>query len=294
MEADEASGTGMKRILAAVDLSPLSRRVADRARRVAEERGAALTLVHVAEPPDVSLPGEMLKRMMLYRHGEAENLLAWINARAACPVELKLVDGRVAPEMVKRSRAADLLVTGTSSLDHLRVGPRTTRLARKAHSPVLCVRRQPRVPYRRAIAAVDLSESSAEAVELALRLSPGRESVTAAVSLPAHAEMALSDAGVRREELDRLRQMRASALRAAAEEFAGRWEGRVSVHVAQGPPAEALAELARTRRADLLAVSNRGMGGSNMVLLGSVAEAALLRAPCDVAVARVPGPFRRP
>lgn len=284
----------MKRVLASVDLSPLSRRVADRARRVAEERGAALDLVHVVEPPDVELPAEMLKRLTLYRHGAAENLLAWINSRAACPVELKVVDGRVAVEVVKRSREVDLLVTGTSSLDHLRVGPRTTRLARKAHSPVLCVRRQPRVPYRRVMAAVDLSEASAAAVELALRFSPEGEKVTAVVSLPSHAEMALSDAGLRQEELDRLRQTRMSMLRAAAEAFAERWEGRVSAHVTHGPPAEAAAELARTRRADLLVVSNRGMGGSNMVLLGSVAEAMLSRTPCDVAVARVPGPFRRP
>ena len=284
----------MKRVLASVDLSPLSRRVADRARRVAEERGAALSLVHVVEPPDVALPAEMLKRLTLYRHGAAENLLAWINSRAACPVELKVVDGRVAVEVVKRSREADLLVTGTSSLDHLRVGPRTTRLARKAHSPVLCVRRQPRVPYRRVMAAVDLSEVSAAAVELALRFSPEGEKVTAVVSLPSHAEMALSDAGLRQEELDRLRQMRMSMLRRAAEAFAERWEGRVSAQVTHGPPAEAAAELARTRRADLLVVSNRGMGGSNMVLLGSVAEAMLSRTPCDVAVARVPGPFRRP
>lgn len=284
----------MKRVLASVDLSPLSRRVADRARRVAEERGASLSLVHVVEPPDVELPAEMLKRLTLYRHGAAENLLAWINSRAACPVELKVVDGRVAVEVVKRSRQADLLVTGTSSLDHLRVGPRTTRLARKAHSPVLCVRRQPRVPYRRVMAAVDLSEASAAAVELALRFSPEREKVTAVVSLPSHAEMALSDAGLRQEELDRLRQMRMSMLRRAAEAFAERWEGRVAAQVTHGPPAEAAAELARTRRADLLVVSNRGMGGSNMVLLGSVAEAMLSRTPCDVAVARVPGPFRRP
>ena len=284
----------MKQVLASVDLSPLSRRVADRARRVAEERGASLTLVHVAEPPDVELPEEMLRRVTLYRHGTAENLLAWINARAACPVELKVVDGRVAVEVVKRSREADLLVTGTSSLDHLRVGPRTTRLARKAHSPLLCVRRQPRVPYRRVMAAVDLSEASAAAVELALRFSTGAEKVAMVVSLPSHAEMALSDAGVRQEELDRLRQMRMSQLREATEAFAERWEGRVSTHVTQGPPAEAVAELARTRRADLLVVSNRGMGGSNMVLLGSVAEAMLSRAPCDVAVTRVPGPVRRP
>ena len=124
----------MNRILAAVDLSPMSRRVADRARILAEGHRTKLRLVHVWEQPDVPLPDDMLERLYLHRQSQAEDLLTWINARARCPVELDVRSGNVGMDLTRMSRRADLLVTGTSSVDQTRVGPLTTRLARKSHS----------------------------------------------------------------------------------------------------------------------------------------------------------------
>ena len=283
----------MDSVLAAFDLSPMGRRVADRARIVAETHKATLTLVHVGEAPDVELPADMLERIRLYRHSKAEDLLAWINSRARCPVTLKVCRGSVGVELARMSKKADLLVTGTSSVDTIRVGPRTTRLARKAHSPLLAVRRQSRAPYRRVIAAVDLSSTSRESVELAIRLAPDGE-VTAVVALPTHAEMLLSDAGVRADALDQLHHQRMALLEEQIDKFVVEWGDRVAARVVDGPPAEVVGEFARRRSADLVVAASRGAGGSNMVLLGSVAEAMLETASCDVAIARAPGPFRRP
>ena len=284
----------MKRVLAAVDLSPLARRVADRARILAEAHGAELRLVHVWELPDFWIPEDMLERVHLYRQSQAENLLAWINARAACPVELDVRPGRVAEELVRVSRGADLLVTGTSSVDLTRVGPRTTRLARKAYTPVLSVRRRYSSAYRRVIAAVDLSDQSATAIDLAVSLSTGSDTVTAVASLPSHAEMILSDAGVAPEQLDTVRRGRLAMLEERLEKFVAGWGGLVATRVLDGPPAEAVAEFARRRNADLVVAASRGAGNSSMVLLGSIAEAMMSTVPCDVAVARVSGRFRRP
>lgn len=284
----------MREIAAAVDLSPIARRVADRARIVAEEREAVLTLVHVREPPDVELPDEMLERVRLYQHGLVEDLLTWINARASCPVEIQIRSGNAAVELVRRSRQTELLVTGTSSVDHTRVGPLTTRLARKAHCPVLSVRRRSRLPYRRVIAAVDLSDPSARAIELAMDMAPCAESITAVASLSPHAEMLLSDAGVNPEQLDALRRDRLAMLGDRLDKFTAGWGDRVVARVLDGPPAESVAELARRRRADLVVAANRGAAGTNMVLLGSTVEAMLSSVPCDVAIARAPGRFRRP
>ena len=284
----------MNRVLAAVDLSPLARRVADRARLLAEAHGAELRLVHVWEPPDVALPDDMLERVYLHRQSQAEDLLAWINSRARCTVELEVRSGRVAEELARMSRRAGLLVTGTSSVDQTRIGPRTTRLARKAHSSVLSVRRRSYAPYRRVIAAVDLSDSSAAAVDLAIMLATTAETITAAASLPSHDEMILSDAGVPAEQLDGVRRNRLSVLEERLEKFVAGWGGLVTTRVLDGPPAETVAEFARRHNADLVVMANRGAGNSNMVLLGSIAEAAMWTVPCDVAIARVPGKFRRP
>ena len=283
----------MDSVLAAFDLSFMSRRVADRAREIAEAHGADLSLVHVGEIPDVELPDDLLERIRLYRHSKAEDLLAWINSRATCDVTLKVFRGNVAVELAKMSKKADLLVTGTSSVDAVRVGPRTTRLARKAHSPFLAVRRQSRSPYRRVVAAVDLSENSREAVDLAIQLAPTAD-VTAVIALPTHAEMLLSDAGVDATRLDKLRHKRMASLQEHLEKFVIEWGERVAISVVDGPPAEAVSEFARRRNADLVVASNRGAGGSSMVLMGSVAEALLETAPSNVAIARTPGSFRRP
>ena len=284
----------MKRVLAAVDLGPLSRRVADRARILAEDHGAELRLVHVWEQPDVPLPDEMLERVYLYHQSQAEDLLTWINARARCPVELDIRRGNMAVDLTRMSHHADLVVTGTSSVDQTRIGPRTTRLARKVHSSVLSVRRRLCTPYRQALAAVDLSDASASAVDLALTLTSGAETVTAVASLPSHDEMILSDAGVAPEQLDGVRRQRLSMLDERLEKFVAGWGGLVASRVLDGPPAETVAEFARRRSADLVVVASRGAGNSNMVLLGSIAEATMSTVPCDVAVARVPGRFRRP
>lgn len=284
----------MKHILAAVDLSPMSRRVADRARLLAEEHGAKLRLVHVWEQPDIPLPEDMLERLYLHRQSQAEDLLTWINTRARCPVELDVRSGNVGMDLTRMSHRADLLVTGTSSIDQTRVGPLTTRLARKAHSSVLSVRRRLETPYRRAIAAVDLSDSSSKAVELALDLATDAETVTAVVSLPSQDEMILSEAGVVPEQLDLVRRKRLSILENRLEKFVAGWGGIVRTRVLDGPPAETVAEFARRRNADLVVLSSRGAADSNMVLLGSVAEATMWTVPCDVAIARVPGKFRRP
>lgn len=284
----------MKQVLAAVDLSPMSRRVADRARILAEAHQAELKLVHIAEPPDVPLPDEMLERIHLYRQSQAEDLLTWINARARCQVDLEFRTGNMAVELAKMSRRAGLVITGTSAVDQTRIGPRTTRLARKLHTSVLSVRRLLRSPYRRAIAAVDLSDASAAAVDLALLLATGADTVTAVASLPTDDEMMLSDAGVVPERLGVLRRERLTLLEERMQKFVAGWGGLVTPVVLDGPPPETVAEFARLSNADLVVAASRGAGNSNMVLLGSNAETLMWTVPCDVAIARVPGRFYRP
>jgi len=283
----------LQSIVAAFDLSPIARRVALRARLIAEAHDAHLTLVHVGELPDVALPPELAERLHLHRHSKAEALLTTVTALSSCEVDVKVLSGAIAVELGKLSRKADLLVTGTSSLNTERVGPRTTRLARKAHSPVLAVRRQPRRSYRRVLAAVDLSAASHRAIDLARAIAPGAE-VIAVAALPSNAETLLAESGVAADCLAKLRAQRTADLGESLAKFVADWGDQVETRVVQGPPPDAISELARRVSADLVTVASRGAAGSSMVLLGSVAEAVMQAVPSDVAVARVPGPFRRP
>jgi nucleotide-binding universal stress UspA family protein len=284
----------VRRILAAVDLRPVSRRVADRARMVAEEAGAELTLLHALEPlADTFVPGPVADRLREHRAEEARELYDWVRARTSTPLDLTVRKGSPDWEIVQEAKRSDLVVVGASSRDINRIGPVALRVVSMARCDVLVVRRQPRVAYRRVVAAVDFSEASVLAVEAAFRLAPEGE-VTVVYALPTRFDTQLVDSGWFPEELDDVRRNRHRHAQEAMDAFTARWPDRVRTVVSDGPAKEVVEEVARRRGADLVTVSNRGAGATRMVLLGTVADRVMGAVPCDVAVARVPGEFRRP
>ena len=284
----------MQAVVAGVDLTAMGRRVADRARVIAEANNAHVTLVHVLEPVAEAMiaPG-LAKLMREHQTAQAENLAAWCRERTNVPVDLDVVKGSPSWELAKRAKTADLVVVGSSTVDAFTAGPVARRVARKAASDTLVVRRQPRVPYRRIIVAVDYSDASRVAVERALELFPDAD-ITVLYSLPSRFEPLLAGAGLFKEEVDASRDMRLEAARDRMAEFALEWNGRVRTLVADGPPTETADEIVRRRGADLLVVGSRGASATRMVLLGTVAEGLLGVAPCDVLVARSKSSFRRP
>jgi nucleotide-binding universal stress UspA family protein len=182
---------------------------------------------------------------------------------------------------------------GSSTVDAFTAGPVALRVARMAVSDVLIVRRQPRVPYRRIIAAVDFSEASRMAVERTLSTFPDAD-ITVLYSLPSRFDPMLAEAGLFREEMDASRGARMEAAHDRMLEFAQAWNGDVRTMVTDGPPTETIDEAVRRRNADLVVAGSRGATATRMVLLGTVAEGLVEKAPCDVLIARSPATFRRP
>jgi len=288
-----ADDSGVRRILAAVDLTPMGRRVAERARLIAEETDASITLVHVVNS-DASafMSAEEQAKVRDITIQQAHDLAEWVRGRCSCSVDLVLPSGSASRHISHLAKQADVVLSGTSSLDAARVGPVTRRLARMARVGVVAVRRQPRVPYRRVLAAVDLSERSRQAVDLARRIAPTAE-VTAAYAVVSRFDEVLAASGVSSDEIESMRNRRVASAQDAMVEFVSYWDD-VKPLVVSGPPSTALAEAARHRSSDLVTVSSKGGGGDSMVLLGAVAEEVLEAAHCDVAVARVESVFRRP
>ena len=223
----------------------------------------------------------------------AGELAAWVEGRSSVSVSLEVVKGSPSWELVSRAKKAELVVVGSSSEDAFGVGPVSRRVARKSTGDVLIVRRQPRVPYRRILAAVDFSEASRIAIERALELFPDAD-ITALFSLPSRFDPILADAGLFEEELAASRAERLEAAKDRMAEFTQPWSGQVRTLVVDGPPSETIEEVVRRRNADLVVVVNRGASATRMVLLGTVAEGLVARAPCDVLVARSRAAFRRP
>lgn len=283
----------MRRVLAAVDLTPMGRRVAERARLIAEEVGASVTLVHVVDAMPTDFMDTEERRVLRESSiARAHDLAEWLRWRGDVSVDLVLPSGNPARHVSRLAKQADVVLAGTSSIDSGRIGPITRRLARMARVGVVAVRRQPRVPYRRVLAAVDLSDRSRQSIELAQRMAPSAE-ITVAYAVVSRFDEMLVNAGHSAEEVEDMRSRRLASAQSALDEFVEPF-GDVRTLVVSGPPSTALAEAARRRNADLVTVSSKGGGGDSMVLLGTVAEEVLEAAPCDVAVARIDSPFRRP
>lgn len=284
----------MPTVVAGVDLTAMGRRVAERARIVAEETGAELHLVHVLEPVGEAMISPSLARLMrVHQIGEAEELARWCRERSKTSVTLEVVKGSPSWELSSRAKTSELVVVGSSSLDAFTAGPVARRVARKAVTDTLVVRRQPRVPYRRVVAAVDFSEASRLSVDRALALFPEAD-LTVLYSLPSRFDPMMASAGLFQEEVDASRRARMEAAESRMAEFASSWDGELRTVIADGPPAETIDEVVRRRSADLVVVGSRGATATRMVLLGTVAEGLVERSPCDVLVARVPASFRRP
>jgi nucleotide-binding universal stress UspA family protein len=272
----------------------MGRRVADRARLVAEQESLPLHLVHVLEGVDEAMIDSSHARLMRdHQRREAHRLKEWTEERSSVPVELEVVTGSPSWTLAQRAKSAALLVVGSSSIDSFSAGPIARRLARMSLVDTLIVRRQPRVPYRRVIAAVDFSEQSCAAVDHALVHFQDAE-VTVLYSLPTRFDPLLADAGLFQEEVIASRAHRLKIATGRMEEFVRRWNGSVKTLVVDGPPVSTIEETLRRRGADLVVVGSRGATATRMVLLGTVAEGVVEGAPCDVLVARVPSHFRRP
>ena len=284
----------MRAVLAGIDIGSMGRRVADRARLIAEATGSPLRILHVLEPVTEAMIEPSHARLMReHQTVEARKLTEWIEGRSAVPVELEVVNGSPSWAIAQRAKSSSLVVLGSSAIDNFSVGPVALRVARMSRVDTLIVRRQQRAPYRRVIAGVDFSEQSRVAVNHSLERFPDAE-ITVLYSLPARFDPILADAGLFNEEVTASREHRLARARDRMVEFASVWEGSVKTEVVDGPPTSTIAETLRRRGADLVVVGSRGASSTRMVLLGTVAEGLVSTAPCDVLVARGPSQFRRP
>jgi nucleotide-binding universal stress UspA family protein len=266
-------------VLVAVDFSPNSAAVIERAARLPIAAGSSLTLFHVLPPrggrsSDLDAAAE--------EHAGATLAAGAARASELVPegVELRTALGRGAPfvEIIRRARdeRVELVVLGRHGhrgFAAALLGSTAERVFRKGDIPTLIVSGMPHGTYRRPMVAVDLSDTSRRALELALRvIDPQADPCEVVHSWDAAA-------GGDPAERD------GSALARFLEEFgdtAARWHVTVRPGDARSV---ILAEAARLD-ADLLVLGTHGRTVLAHILVGSVAEAVVRAARCDVLVAR--------
>jgi nucleotide-binding universal stress UspA family protein len=266
----------IEKILVSLDGSPASESVFPALMPLLRAYAPELAILYVFEDPDASYmpPAGVAKACSTLRHSN-------INAY------LELRDGMPAEEIVRaaREKKADLIALSThgrSGAVRLIAGSVAEEVLRHADVPVLVARPSTVVPEtRRIVVALDGSERS-EAIlpdveRLARKLDAAIHVIRvvqpvvasgmgeAAVVLPPEDPMPYLKGVVRRLE--------ASGLKASAAAL-------------EGGAADSILRYVEANSASLLCMATHGRSGLARILLGSVAEAVVRKAPCPVLLRR--------
>ena len=206
-------------------------------------------------------------------------------------IEPVLLAGRAAPQInaLAQDREVDLIVMGRHSrrplADLLGIGGTAQKVMRRSDVPVLVARRQERGPYRRPLLGYELPPGPATL--RAIREARPMVSLKArwtAVHVVDDLAGALRTVHVSERHIASVRERQERELGRAVRHDLGKRAARVSwkVEIRFGDPATRLARAAEERKADLVVVGTHAHSDLGARILGSVAEAVLQRAPCDV------------
>lgn len=296
------------KVVVGIDFSPESEAAARQALEICRRQGRELVLVHAGEvvelPPVSDSPSrEVREAVETYRAQLARALeevrerLGELRERLAdqgvtvshIVVEDAPASGLCAVAAELRARLTVVGAHGGGGIPWLAIGNVAAGVVRACETDVLVARpgRAGRHDYRAIAVGTDFSASAERALEVAIELaSPGAHidvlhcaSLRPVIqggfglveALPADLRRAITDdIRVRGDQLIARKQRAGVAL---------------AFHVSSDPPAPGLAHWAESRSCDLVAVGGHGRRGIRRLILGSVAESMLKRAPCSVLVA---------
>jgi nucleotide-binding universal stress UspA family protein len=273
-------------ILAATDFSTRSYRALREAGLLAQASGAELTIMHVIDD-------DQPKHLVEVESREAERILA---EQIRTMAELKatscrpmVIAGNPFDSILHSAEAisADLIVMGSHRKQFLRdlfVGTTIERVIRKGQFPVLMVNNDVNGRYRNAIAAVDISEPSANAIRVARSIGLVDENsinLLHALLPPGIGQM--TTAVVNRQTPN---EYVAAERKRATDELSAFLTAKElacpNLRVEEGVPFEVISRAVAEMRPDLLILGTRGRTGLHKVFLGSVTEEALRRLDVDI------------
>jgi len=298
----------VRNILVPIDFSKMSISAIKTARQLARRFPATIHIAHVRRvdyatafsapsPPIAPFP------LMTYEQDAKKRVLQELN-RLACEhgissASCHVIGGGPAFDEICRLAQkipADLIVMpthGRTGLKHVFLGSTAERVVRHSPCPVLVVRERrrqsktgPRLTVKRILVPVDFSECSQEGLQYAI----GFANQFGARIMLLHATYlgyiyssegtALYDVrGLQNAARENAERQMQKFVRAA--KF-----GRVKYETAftDGSPALDICAFAKQRDVDLIVSSTHGLTGFEHVLIGSIAEKVVRRAPCSVLV----------
>jgi len=283
------------RILFAGDLSERSRGAFVAARSLARGSGSDLHVLNVVEPVLVAesrvpargarfpaiLPGDT----PAHRKELEGQLRAFYRSDSPGAVDYLVRDGDAAAQILHAAEDldADLIVLGThgrGGVDRLVCGSVAEAVMRESSRPVLVVRSPDAVPPYAAIRLIlhptDFSGRSWPALGVARALARAHRArlvlmhVAPTEVLTGGTFYAPADLGPERAELAKLQE----------ETTRAGFEGPVETRFCQGDPVTEILLAARDLGCDLIVLGSHGRTGVRRLLMGSVAEEVVRKAPC--------------
>ncbi len=281
-----------RRVLLASDLSARCDRALDRAALIAARWQGPLTVLNVADAPqapDLALAWAGGQDEGLVLQHAREQLRADVDA-AGITAELRVVRGDAVDSIcrVAAEEGSALVVTGMAhdeAFGRFLVGSTVEQLARRLAAPLLVVRNRPRAPYRNVLVATDLSDTSRDALEAAVRyVDAARFTLFHARSTPGLQPEDEVQAASRNQQLrdDELLPFLAGC------NLPPGVPGRIHAVVEGGAVEAAVTRHVRANHVDLVVAGSHGRTGLLNVLLGSTAARLLDWLPCDTLLVRDP------
>lgn len=266
----------LNKLLAATDGSEHGLAAVVTGATLAERAGAGFDVATVVEilllPPPYTLPGPDAVEFELEFIREAR-LKATEQARQGGAVGATVhVRAGLAPQLVNKvaeESGSDLIVVGANpqpALARSLVGPTGRRILYLADRPVLVASEARREPYRRIVAAVDLSQMSLSVLECAWTLArvDGAELVVLFVLEPLPMILArvarLREEGLRKANTELDRVLNEAGLSG---------EGSVVKRIREGNAGREILQEAQSADADLVVLGTHGFGFFDRLMLGS-------------------------
>jgi universal stress protein E len=276
----------LRRLLVATDLSSRADRALRRGALIAAGAKAELLLVHVIDDDQPHSLVEIERREAIALLREQVAGLAELRDIPAMPL-IEEGDPFEAVLRVAEARDVDLVLLGEHRRRPLRdifAGTTVERVMRYGHHPVLMVNGPVAGPYRRVLAATDMSEHSARALQAATRLGFLDEAaltILHAFEPPGRGALVLADAPPATAAAHEAASAREASAALARFVSTIRLPRRPEQRVLAGRAATVIKDFAGRVRPDLLVVGTAGAGFLRRTVLGSVAAEVLAAVRCD-------------
>jgi nucleotide-binding universal stress UspA family protein len=289
-----------RKLLLATDLSARCDRALERAVSLAKAWQAQLTVLHVLEDALDPLASRSERSLPSWRR--PPDALAIARQRIhqglradvgdALDRAIIMIEEGEPPDVIERvasSDGSDLIVTGIASerpFAHQPVilGKTVERLLRRSATPVLIVRNRARVPYEHILVATDFSDTSARALQAALRFFPSQPlQLLHAYDLP-YANLMPDTANFEQgfgEAISVDLDVFLTSLDLSPED-----RRRLNPLIERGRPHTLIRAYASDHNADLVVLGTNGRNAVLEALLGNTAKHILAALPCDALVVR--------